>query len=69
MANSFPNCLFAVLWTCPENKVAASKWSRMEMSEGMVRSTFTREFFRRERPSAVTVALAGWAFKPPCCVI
>lgn len=45
MANSFPNCLFAITQTYPENKVSSrfseSKWSRMQMSEMMVKSTFT----------------------------
>lgn len=45
MANSFPNCLFAIMQTYPENKASSqdsgSKWSRMQMSEIIVKSTFT----------------------------
>lgn len=45
MANSFPNCLFAIMQTYPENKVSLrvseSKWSRMQMRRIMVKSTFT----------------------------
>lgn len=41
MANSFPNCLFAIMQTYPENKVSSriseSKWSRMQMSKIMVK--------------------------------
>lgn len=45
MANSFPNCLFAIMQTYPENKVSAqvseSKWNRMQMRTITVKSTFT----------------------------
>lgn len=45
MANSSPNCLFAITQTYPENKVSRRvsepKWSRMQMSKIMVNSTFT----------------------------
>lgn len=45
MANSFPTSLFAVMQLYPENKapscVSESKWSRMQMSKKMVKSTFT----------------------------
>lgn len=45
MANSFPNCLFAVMQTYPENKVSAqvpeSEWNRMQMRTIMVKSAFT----------------------------
>lgn len=45
MANSFPNCLFAIMQIYPENKVSSciseSKWSSMQMSKEMVKSTFT----------------------------
>lgn len=45
MANSFPNCLFAIMQTYPENKVSSRvsepKWSRMQMSKIMAKSTFT----------------------------
>lgn len=47
MANSFPNCLFAVMQTYPENKASRrhskSKWSGMQMSAITVKSTFTRK--------------------------
>lgn len=47
MANFFPNCLFAVMQTYPENKASRrhskSKWSRMQMSAITVKSTFTRK--------------------------
>lgn len=45
MANSFPNCLFAIMQTYPANKVSLrvseSKWSRMQTRRIMVKSTFT----------------------------
>lgn len=45
MANSFPNCLFAIMQIYPENKasscISESKWTRMQMSKKMVKSTFT----------------------------
>lgn len=45
MANSFPNCLFAITETYPENKAprqhSESKWGGMQMSVIMVTSTFT----------------------------
>lgn len=45
MANSFPNCLFAIAQTYPEKKASrrhsVSKWSGMQMSVLTVKSTFT----------------------------
>lgn len=45
MANSFPNCLFAITQTYPENEVSArvseSKWNRMQMRRILVERTFT----------------------------
>lgn len=45
MANSFPNCLFAIMQIYPENKVSSciseSKWSSMQMSKKTVKSILT----------------------------
>lgn len=45
MANSFPNCLFAIMKTYSEKKAlrqhSESKWNRMQMSAIMVKCTFT----------------------------
>ena len=45
MANSFPNCLFAIMQTYPENKasrrISEPNWSGMQMSKIMAKSTFT----------------------------
>lgn len=47
MANSFPDCLFAIMQNYPENKVSSriseAKESRMQTSKKAVRSTRARK--------------------------